>query len=98
MKRPAIFITYFQSPFQIVHIYEVLHFEYFFQKFYGRFNLMAIFFSLCTTFSRKLVKRLNNFMTDFQSSYRYVHARKSLSSDIFLKKYGSPLKMLTIYY
>ena len=43
MERPPIFITYFQSPFQIVHIYEVLHFEYFFQKFYGRFNLMTIF-------------------------------------------------------
>ena len=43
MKRPPIFITYFQSPFQIVHIYEVLDFEYFFQKFYGRFNLMPNF-------------------------------------------------------
>ena len=44
MKRPPVFKTYFQIPFQIVHIYEVLHFEYFFQKFYGSFNLMAIFF------------------------------------------------------
>ena len=43
MKRPAIFIIYFQSPFQIVHIYEVLDFEYIFQKFYGHFSLMAIF-------------------------------------------------------
>lgn len=43
MKRPPIFITYFQIQFQVAHIHEVLHFEYFFQKFYGRFNLMTIF-------------------------------------------------------
>ena len=44
MKRCVVFITYFQSSFQIVHICQVLHSEYFFQKFDGRFNLISIFF------------------------------------------------------
>ena len=70
----------------------------FFSKILWLFQFNGHFFLLCTTFARKLVKRPNNFMTDFQSSYRYVHALKFLSSDIFLKKYGSPFKMLTIYY
>ena len=58
MKKPPVFITYFQSPFQIVHIYEVLHFEYFFQKFYGRFNLMAIFFRFAPLLRENLLKDL----------------------------------------
>ena len=46
MKRPAVFIPYFQSPFQIVQVYQVLHSEYFFfRKFDGRFNLMSILFT-----------------------------------------------------
>ena len=44
MKRPGIFITYFQSPFQYVHVYQALLSEYFFAKFDGRFNLIPIFF------------------------------------------------------
>ena len=43
MKRPAIFIIYFQSPGQIVHVHKVSRSAYFFQKFYGRFNLMSMF-------------------------------------------------------
>ena len=35
MKRPAVFITYFQSTIQIVHVYQILRSEYFFQKFVG---------------------------------------------------------------
>ena len=45
MKTPAIFITYFQSTIQIVHVYQILRSEYFFQKFVGRFNLMSTFFA-----------------------------------------------------
>ena len=45
MKRPAVFITYFQSTIQIVHVYQILRSEYFFQKFVGRFNLMSTFFA-----------------------------------------------------
>ena len=47
MKRPAVFIPYFQSPFQIVQVYQVLHSEYFFffRKSDGRFNLMSILFT-----------------------------------------------------
>ena len=43
MKRPAIFITYFQSTIQNVHVYQILPSEYFFQKFVDRFNLMSTF-------------------------------------------------------
>ena len=43
MKRPPIFIIYFQSPGQIVHVHKVSRSAYFFQKFYGRFNLMSMF-------------------------------------------------------
>ena len=38
MKRPAVLIIYFQRQFQIVHVYQLLRSEYFFQKFYDRFN------------------------------------------------------------
>ena len=44
MERPVVFITYFQSSFQTVHGYQVLRSEYFFQKFYDRFNIISIFF------------------------------------------------------
>ena len=47
MKRPPVFITYFQSPFQIVHGYQVLQSEYFFQKNGDHFNLISIFPSCC---------------------------------------------------
>ena len=43
MKRPAVFIIYFQSPAQIVHVHKVSGSAYFFQKFYGRFDLTSMF-------------------------------------------------------
>ena len=43
MKRPVVSITYFQSLFQIVHVYQVLHSEYYFWKFHGCFKI--IFFA-----------------------------------------------------
>ena len=43
MKRPTVFITYFQSSVQFVHVYQVLLSEYFFQKNGGCFNLISIF-------------------------------------------------------
>ena len=45
MKKPAVFITYFQNTIQIVHVYQILRSEYFFKKFVGRFNLMSTFFA-----------------------------------------------------
>ena len=55
MKRPAVFITYFENLFEIVHVQQVLNSEYFFRKFDGRSKIMAIFL-LSTTFARKLIK------------------------------------------
>ena len=43
MERPIVFITYFESPFQIVHVYQVFRSGYFFQKFYDGFNIISIF-------------------------------------------------------
>ena len=94
MKKSAVFLTYFQSPFQFVHVYQVLPSEVFFAKFDGRFNLTAIFWRFAT----KLMKRPNNFMTHFQSSYCYLHAHKFSPSENIFQKIGSPLKMLTIFY
>ena len=43
MRRPTVFITYSQSPYQIIHVYQVLRSEYFLQKFYDRFNIKSTF-------------------------------------------------------
>ena len=99
MKRPAVFVLYFQSPFQIVHVYLLLQSQYIFQKFDGLFNLMAnimAIFGIFTIFTIRFMKRLNNFMTYFQSSYRFVDAHKSLSSENIFQNIGGPFKMLTI--
>ena len=56
------------------------------------FPFLCPFFSLSTTFARKLMKRPINFMTYFQTSYLYVHAHKILWSEIFFQKYGGPFK------
>ena len=71
MKRPAVFITYFENLFEIVHVQQVLNSEYFFRKFDGRSKIMAIFL-LSTTFARKLIKWPDNFITYFRSFYRYI--------------------------
>ena len=70
MKWPANFIMYFQSPVQMVLVYEVLQSEYFFWKIWWQFQFQ--FFLLSTTVARKLMKRRTNFMTCFQTFYHYV--------------------------
>ena len=52
MKRPAVFITYFQSPFQMVQFNEFYHLNVFFQKDVACFNLLSVFLAL-NHFSRK---------------------------------------------
>ena len=66
MKRPAIFITYFQSTIQIVHVYQILRSEYFFQKFVGRFNLMSTFLSF-HHFCEKTYKKTYQFYDLFSN-------------------------------
>ena len=59
MKRPAVFVIYFQSPFQIVHVYQLLQFQHIFEKFDGPFNLMAIImaiFLIFATFAIRFIK------------------------------------------
>ena len=60
MKKPVVFIIHFQNPVQIVHVYEVLRFGSFFQKFHGRFNLMSIFFTF-HRFYEKTYEKTNQF-------------------------------------
>ena len=64
MKRPAVFITYFQSLFQVVHVYQVLRSEYFSQKNGGRFNLISISRTL-NDFWNKLYKKRYRFFDIF---------------------------------
>ena len=99
MKRRAVFGIYFQSLFQIVHVYQLLQSQYIFQKFDGLFNLMANIMAILgifTIFAIRFMKKLNNFITHFQSSYRFVDAHKSLSSENIFQNIGSPFKMFTI--
>ena len=73
MKRPAVFITYFQSTIQIVHVYQILLSEYFFQKFVGCLNLMSTFFAfhhIC----KKSYKKTYKFY-DLFSNYSSLRAR-----------------------
>ena len=58
MKRPAVLIIYFQRQFQIVHVYQLLQSEYFFQKFYDRFNWISIFFNFKPLLGENVLKDL----------------------------------------
>ena len=73
MKRPAVFITYFQITIQNVHVYEILRSEYFFQKFAGRLNLMSIFFA-CQHFCEKTYSKTYRFY-DWFSKFLSLCAR-----------------------
>ena len=73
MERPAVFITYFQSTIQIVHVYQILRSEYFFQKFVGRFNLMSTFFAF-HHFCEKTYEKTYRFY-DLFSNFRSLLAR-----------------------
>ena len=73
MKRPAIFITYFQITNQIVDVYQILRSEYFFQKFVGRSNLMATFFTF-HHFCKKTYKKTYQFY-DLFSHFQLLSAR-----------------------
>ena len=77
MKRPIVFITYFESPFQIVPVYQVFRSGYFFPKFYDGFNIISIF-PIFSSFAREVKKRHTNFMTYFQIFYHCVDAHKIL--------------------
>ena len=88
MKRPAVSVKYFQRPFQIVHSYQVLRSEYFFQKSLNCLNLMSVFLTL------KHIPRKNHDNT----SCHFAHDHKFLSSKIFCKKSFCSLKMLLNYY
>ena len=99
MKRPAVFAIYFQSLFQIVHVYQLLQSQYIFQKFDGLFNLMGnimAIFGIFNIFMIRFLKKLNNFITYVQRSYRFVDADKFLSSENIFQNIGRPFKMLTI--
>ena len=73
MKRPAVFITYFQSTIQIVHVYQILRSEYFSQKFVACFNLVSTFFTL-QQFCEKIYRKTYRFY-DWFSKFPSLCAR-----------------------
>ena len=73
MKRPAVFITYFQSTIPDVHVYQILRSEYFFQKFVGCFNLMSTFF-VFQHFCEKTYSKTYRFY-DWFSKFLWLCAR-----------------------
>ena len=97
MKRPAVFITYFQSIGQIVHVYKVSWSGYFFQKFYGRFNLMSMFFTFHHFYEKTYEKTYWFFDLFWNFLSLYVGWQKFFNWN-FLPKNGGSLKMLSIYY
>ena len=89
MKRPAVFITYFQSTIQNVHVYQILRSEYFFQKFVGRFNLMSTFFAF-HHFCEKTYEKTYRFY-DLFSNFRPLLARsQNLPVWIFFSRKWRP--------
>ena len=58
MERPIVFITYFESPFQIVHVYQVFRSGYFFSKILWRFQYNIHFFPFLAVLPEKLRKNI----------------------------------------
>ena len=87
MKKPVVFIIYFQNPVQIVHVYEVLRSGSFFQKFHGRFNLMSIFFTF-HGFYEKTYEKTNQFYGLFPNVLSLcARPQNFVICNFFLKKW-----------
>ena len=87
MKRPAVFITYFQSPGQIVHVHKVSRSAYFFQKFYGGFNLMSMFFAFHHFYEKTYEKTY--WFYDLFSNFLWLYVRwqNFLAWNFLIKKW-----------
>ena len=85
MKRLVVFIAYFQSSFQIVHVYQVLRSELFLQKFYDPFNLISIFFTF-KHFSEKTYEKTDQFYDLFLNLFLLCTRSKNLVIWKFLLK------------
>ena len=87
MKKPTVFITHFQNPVQIVHVYKVLRYASFFQKFHGRFNLMSIF-STFNRFYQKTYKKTYQFYGLFPNVLSLcAHSQNFVIWNFFKKKW-----------
>ena len=82
MKRPTVFITYFQRSVQFEHVYQVLLSKHFFQKNGDCFNLTSIF------------PCLNNFCKKtYEKTYLFLHiytnslSRSTLSQSFTIWKF-----------
>ena len=71
MKRPTVFITYFQSTIQIGLVYQILPSGYFFLKFNRRLNLMRSFFTFPLFFNKIFQKTYSfyNLFSNILSSF-----------------------------
>ena len=86
----------FQSPFQIVHIYQVLWSEYFFKKIGAHFNLISIFLTL-KHFFQKTYKNTYCFYEIFSKFLSRSTRSQNCHLKFLLKKKCGSFKMLTIY-
>ena len=86
MKRPAVFITSCQSPFQIVHVYQDLLSEYIFQKCYHPFNIVSIFFNFQPLLREKLWKDLTILWLIFKVPVLMYTLTKIIHLKMFTKK------------
>ena len=85
MKRPAVFVTYFQSPFQVPHVKQVLPSEYFFQKSVDCFNFMPVFLNL-NHFSWKNYDKIYRFCHIFWMFLSFCTFSQTLAIWIILQK------------
>ena len=85
MKRPAVFITYFQSTIQIGLLYQLLLSGYFFPKFDGRLNFMATFFAF-PFFCEKTYEKTYNFYDLFSNILSWFTLSEKFVLWKFVKK------------
>ena len=101
MKKRTIFFLYFETSNLFLHVYKILWSSNLKNRNAISFNMWTkscLLQQVWTIFSAKIMKRPNNFMADFQSSYRYVHTRKFFVMWKFFKKIWQPFQNLLNYF
>ena len=97
MKRPTVFITYFQSSVQFVHVYQVLLSEFFFQKYGGCFSLISIFPCLNNFCKETYEKTYHLFSYILKFPVTFYTFTKFYYLNIFIKKMGALSKCKQVF-
>ena len=96
MKRPTIFMTYFQIFYHDLHFHKNLSSGNLYKKDGGRFKMFTIhnsFPQLWATFALKFMKRPIFFFTYFESTTSVLHLYKIWWSKSFFKKNDTGVNM-----